>query len=633
MSIKTLRKRVSLTVVTALVAGVLTSVASSPVANAHGGSVGTSVSNAAATTGTVNANLFVAEKNSATGIAQAGLLASDSGATTGGDGQSIHQAALSLGLLSKDTTTGLNQTATVLTSGALSLYSWVSTDVALTATGGTFSTTATTGVSANATFSQSRTTAFHDVGSATAIAQVWNAPSVAGTYTVALYVSGTTAGTTVTVDTPTAGTLAGRITVSVVAASAGGVYSAVYSVCNADELSSRPSRLGNNVDSSGSVDNGGLWYIGFAINDAYGANLDNGNIVVTATNGGLVNYAETATAAAGTASTVVAYENADTFGSVTIAQGTANAPMTSTVTISFNGTTVCTKTVTIRGEVATLAVTDIATQDLSQNAGLANASWLADSTGRAGMFKVTSKDSAGNIVKNSSGFGTFSSVAASLAGQTVVTALSVDNPATSTSSTNAWSYATGIYTCGGAAGSLSTAKIQFTNAASGSVVTSGNIPLRCADDAVSVTASWDKASYVQGELATMTLKFADSKGNPANNVGSTGTYVAVVPMLTAISATGAALTLTNQGTATVTFAVGIATGMTSGKYTSIVDFSTLIAAGTGTRQTGTYSVSTGGDTTTNADVLKSIVALIASINKQIQALQKLILKREREKGE
>jgi hypothetical protein len=29
----------------------------------------------------------------------------------------------------------------------------------------------------------------------------------------------------------------------------------------------------------------------------------------------------------------------------------------------------------------------------------------------------------------------------------------------------------------------------------------------------------------------------------------------------------------------------------------------------------------------NADVLKSIVALIASINKQIQALQKLILKR------
>ena len=45
------------------------------------------------------------------------------------------------------------------------------------------------------------------------------------------------------------------------------------------------------------------------------------------------------------------------------------------------------------------------------------------------------------------------------------------------------------------------------------------------------------------------------------------------------------------------------------------------------KATPTYKVSTGGDTTSNADVLKSIVALIASINKQIQALQKLILKR------
>jgi hypothetical protein len=98
-------------------------------------------------------------------------------------------------------------------------------------------------------------------------------------------------------------------------------------------------------------------------------------------------------------------------------------------------------------------------------------------------------------------------------------------------------------------------------------------------------------------------------------------------MMTNISATGAALTLTNTGTATVSFSVGISTGITAGTYTSIVDFTSLIAAGTATRQTGTYAVSTGGDTTTNADVLKSIVALIASINKQIQALQKLILKR------
>jgi hypothetical protein len=40
-----------------------------------------------------------------------------------------------------------------------------------------------------------------------------------------------------------------------------------------------------------------------------------------------------------------------------------------------------------------------------------------------------------------------------------------------------------------------------------------------------------------------------------------------------------------------------------------------------------YSVKAGTASVSNADVLKSIVALIASINKQIQALQKLILKR------
>jgi hypothetical protein len=67
--------------------------------------------------------------------------------------------------------------------------------------------------------------------------------------------------------------------------------------------------------------------------------------------------------------------------------------------------------------------------------------------------------------------------------------------------------------------------------------------------------------------------------------------------------------------------------MTAGTYTAIVDFGTLTGAGTAVKATPTYKLTTGGDQTSNADILKSIVALIASINKQIQALQKLILKR------
>jgi hypothetical protein len=67
--------------------------------------------------------------------------------------------------------------------------------------------------------------------------------------------------------------------------------------------------------------------------------------------------------------------------------------------------------------------------------------------------------------------------------------------------------------------------------------------------------------------------------------------------------------------------------MTAGTYVSVIDYTSLTGAGTAVKATPSYKLSTGGDTTSNADILKSIVALIASINKQIQALQKLILKR------
>jgi hypothetical protein len=40
-----------------------------------------------------------------------------------------------------------------------------------------------------------------------------------------------------------------------------------------------------------------------------------------------------------------------------------------------------------------------------------------------------------------------------------------------------------------------------------------------------------------------------------------------------------------------------------------------------------YKVTTGSTGVSNADVLKAIVSLIASINKQIAALQKALLKR------
>ncbi len=82
-----------------------------------------------------------------------------------------------------------------------------------------------------------------------------------------------------------------------------------------------------------------------------------------------------------------------------------------------------------------------------------------------------------------------------------------------------------------------------------------------------------------------------------------------------------------NGSKVWTYTVGTSGTFTEGSYQGLIDYSALSGT-TGAIQTVAYKVAlTGTPGVSNADVLKSIVALIASINKQIQALQKLILKR------
>jgi hypothetical protein len=442
-----------------------------------------------------------------------------------------------------------------------------------------------------------------------------------------MYYHGDTAVPTTT--TP-AGTLGAQLTVTVVAASTGGSYNAANSFCGIANTGPSSSKA-DNIDTTAATINGGSMWINFALNDGYENNLAQGNIVATATNGAVIAFGDNgANPVAGTSSTVVAYDTG-AGDSIRINQGTADAPLSTTVTITYNGTTVCTKTVGFAGAPTKLAVTVLETQKLGGADGKAD--FLQDGYGRAGLFTALLTDAAGNQVQAAVGvagtstIGTFSVNAASLAGQTIVSALSVTSPSTQTSTTLAGRVSTGTYTCGATAGEVKTAKLDFTITSTGKVITSDAFTIRCAGAPYSYTASFDKAAYTQGELATLTVKFLDSKGNAANSVESTGSWTGVTPMLTNVSATGAAAGLGKTGSKTYTYTVGTASGMTAGTYTSIIDFDTLTGAGTADKATPTYKLTTGGDTTTNADVLKSIVALIASINKQIQALQKLILKR------
>jgi hypothetical protein len=430
---------------------------------------------------------------------------------------------------------------------------------------------------------------------------------------------------------PGSGALGANITVTVVAASSGGSFSAAYSSCATKTGITAISQTAANADSTDAqVANGEHWYIGFILRDTYAAYLADGNLVVSATNAANVNVSENGDGAAlvtGTGSTVVQYGNGNA-GQVKVSQGTAGAPVTTTVTISYNGTTVCTKTVKITGAASSVEISDVATVDLGGNGAVAG--WLDEGslvTGgqRSGHYRVLLKDSASNIV-NPVATDTFSMDPATTT--TTVTALAVNsNYATSVSSSSGARFSVGTFTCGPAAGS-SAVKLRHTTAATGVTISSPAFTARCADDPYTYTASWDKAAYTAGELATLTVKFLDSKGNAANSVDTPGSVSMVTPFMTAVSSTGSASMLPNAaGAKTYTFTVGAEDGsLTAGSYVSIVDFTNLTAVAA-EKQTPSYKLSTGTSDVSFSEVLKSVVALIASINKQIQALQKLILQR------
>jgi hypothetical protein len=613
---------------------------SSQISGATSGSNGTAVADITVTVtdsqdvaGGSNAQLMLAAPDVELYVAVSGSTTGASIVSSATDVGSAHVNARSLGLLSKDSTARTAQTATILAGGSLSLYAVVATDVAFNASGGSFS-----GAVDNldtVAYNQTLRSVFIDVsaganlsttiGSATttSVAVRWTAPTTPGTYTVSMDRS---AATTQLASDDFSGTLTGQITVTVVATSAGGSYSAANSLCN----TALTHRVATGIDTTSAITNTQTGYVVFDLDDVYDAALDAGALVVSATNGALISLASNgSTAAAGTASTVVS-TRIPSDQVVQVTQGTANAPQSTTVTITFNGTTVCTKALNIRGEIAKLEIGNIGTGDLnSSNTITAGATtWMAGQIGatdRAGLFTVIARDSANNTVVTNAG-GTFSADSATLT--TTVQALTVTTTATTVSSTSDTfaGYGFGTWTCGATAGS-SSVKLKWTNSGSGTVVTSDAFTARCADDPYTYTASWDKASYVAGEIATLTVQFLDSKGNKANNVGAPGTVTISAPMMTAVSSTSSASNLAakNDGTRTYTFTVGISGGSTTtGTYVSIIEYATLAA---GTKQTPSYKISSGTDDVAFAEVLKSIVALIASINKQIQALQKLILKK------
>ena len=602
MSTKTLRKRIALAAVTALGAGLL-SVVSTPAANAgNNGALGDGNTAAAATI------LNIATERSITGSAFINTVGGETGTT-------------SLGLLANSTTQAagaLTSTATLRADGAASFYSVAADDVANTivVTGGTI-TQSSIGVDGISNTNVAKTRAVF--GMSTAGGARYNftvAPDLgATTMTVTLSlatVSALDAAKIADVQSgaTSAGTLSQRYTITIGSAAASGVYSPTFSVF---QMSAAGASTVDGIDTKNAttgsatiIPNGIAAQINWSFKDAFNAALGTGAIAITSTAGGAVKTAALGSAATPTNSVDVA---TTATGSITVAQAVANVPVTVTVSATRNGVAVGSKTITFLGEVAKVTVTP------------AKNGQTASSGASAAAATIAYADSAGNALYPTTETSTV--VTASLGLSTVVS-----NVVLSRQPTSAPVSGTLDVTCAGA-GNVAALQMRHINSASGTTILSNTWSQNCSGPNASMTASFDKASYAPGTIATLTLSFKDAKGNIGNaydlleTITITGApSTAAVTPLAPFSSTASGVT----GAVTLQFVVGT----TTGDFVAVIVPSDKIKTASGATQGNlsvAYKVANTGTTVTNEQVLASIVSLIASINKQIVALQKLILQR------
>jgi hypothetical protein len=534
----------------------------------------------------------------------------------------------SLGLLANSTTlttSSLTSTATMRADGALVFY-WTGTaakkPLTIVVDGGTV-TGATAANTEAINYNASKTQVALTATASALIANFSVAPNAgAASMTVSAYEadSAVTNGdaddlAAIQAGTVSKGTLKQRYTVTVATASVSGVYSAGNSYVQA-QLSTAIAAPTTNADATGSttIANSAtsVGFVSFDLRDAYNVSLaGKGALVVSATNGAGVSLKNTTDGTYGAASSVTLLTAVSNFasGTVTVARPAAflNKGFSTTVSISWNGAVVGTKSLTFQGEVATV------TASAPKIGALSSANETA--------FRLAYADNAGNVL-----YPTITdTVAVASTLTSSVTGLSVGLIGSSTAG-----LAKGTLTCGASAGSADV-QVQHINPLSGTIVKSNVWKATCADNAYTYTASWDKASYTPGSIATLTITFKDSKGNLANAYTPVSTTASLIAITGGPSATGAAVTEPADGDKAST-ADGVKTyqfivGTTTGDFSAVVAVPVVTANGVATNQTASYKIANATTGVTNEDVLKAIVSLIASINKQIAALQKALLRR------
>ena len=547
MSNKTLKQRIAIVAASALTAGVL-SVIAAPSATAFN----TEDGYISATTGSI-------------GLVSAGTIASNTADTT--------------------------KTGVILSTGSLVLTITTGTNSVVVSSGARI-----TGASTVADITSDQSCAVTDTGETVTITPTG---AIGSTFTVSTYTENTCAA---------AATLSERATITIAGTSVSGTAVAANSRVRwtADNTAS----TGVEDTTKATTTTGNPLYLYIQLRDAYLADVNStsGALVVTASAGAnVVIGAGSITSGFGTTGTAVSAADPSPLY-VAVTEATAGAGWNGTVTVSYNGVVMSTKTGKITGTPTKLT---IAALKVGKNDGNANAAALS--------YQVT--DAAGNnivvpfadIVYSSS---TVPTIVSAAAGSVVNTTDTVGNA---------------TFTCASTAVGTTDLVMQ-TTLSDGTIIKSNALTVRCGGAAAKYTASWDKATYAQGDVAILTVAFTDLTGAPANSydaVSASTNQVITALQMERVTAHSAAATPGSSSTIAYTFTVGTASGVVPGAYQAVISYPTVNTAGS-TIKTGNISAGysiTAPASVSNADVLKSIVSLIASINKQIQALQKLILKR------
>jgi hypothetical protein len=581
MSKKTLRKRIAVVAVSALTAGIL-SVATSPVANAASPLDLLRDEMTASTTVTQGSNVGVCY------VASSTLDNADATNTV----EMLSTGIMTItGTDASDVTNGHFQTYTI--TGPANWSAWTNA-----------TTTGMAGVLVDSkTLKFTSATTLVDSPSALVLR-----PSGVGTAQVTIRVSD---GTTTT--------LVEIITIAIKATCGSGKFSAADSGIALVPSTAKSSAVAyadiTNTDTAGAnvANNEGAIYVRVDSYDINGIAVTEAVSVLSAevSSGAVVAWGGT-----GTINTAYSTSNAKA-GYFQVEAADTTKAWSGTITIKLDGAVVATKSAKIVGIPATITISG---QDILQN----NAT-----NAQGGDYVV--KDAEGNeLAVAVNGWDTLTAAQSKVI--TVDSAPGAGNgrtpapytPANILAGTTKGQFDFACNSNVGPGQVASGVRLKYTNSALVSIF-SAPFDITCGGAPYTYTASLDKASYVPGDVAVLTITAKDAYGNAVYDAAALGTST------NGVNISGSNLTPVATPTYSDTFTSSVKTyrftvGSTGGSYNLVVDLVNLNSSSKPQSALAVpYTIKTSG--TTNEDILKSIVSLIASINKQIQALQKLILKR------